>query len=186
MKKSFQVLGVVLFVALFSLTSNAQDYGVFGGFNSSEFDSSVSWDREFGIEVGATANIGLQDNLSIRTGAGIVTKSSTSKNFGSKTELSMTYLEIPATLFYAATETIGFFGGLNLDLKIADDCEVGGRDCDPDTETIVINLPLGARFNIQDEHNIEPILELGVTDLADDVKLGNSLSIRYIYMFGKQ
>ncbi len=184
-----KLLGLLLtsiFALSLSLTAIAQDYGVFGGFNSSEFDSSRSWDREFGIELGATANIELQNRLSLRTGAGIVQKNSSAKTPAGKQELSVTYIEIPGTLFFAATSTIGFFGGLNLDLKVADDCDFNGGSCDPDTETIVINLPLGARFNIQDDHNIEPILELGVTDIADDVKLGNTLSIRYIYMFGKR
>lgn len=167
------------------LAASANSFGVFGGLNSNEFKSSGnSWDREFGFEFGMSAIIPLQGQLFFRTGAGFLQKNSTLKAGGNAYDFNMTYLQIPATLMYDLTPQVGLYSGLNIDLKINDECETSGGSCTVGgAKTIVMNLPIGARYNLAGSHYIEGDLELGLTDLARSTKLSNALAARYVYMF---
>lgn len=149
----------------------------FVGINNSEYDEG-NWDRDFGVELGASYVMPLANSLSLRSGAGLVQKNS---ELGS-TSVKYLYLEIPLTLMFQANAELAFFGGFNFDMKLN-----SSPSSVTNEEFIVVNLPLGARYNLQGPHSIEGILEFGITDMATppagDYKLANSLSFRYLYTF---
>lgn len=180
-----RIFALISSLLLVSSTSFAQSYGVFGGFNSSVYDNDVAdFDREFGLELGFEALLTIQSGLIFRTGAGIVGKNSSAESAGLRGEFGLTYLQFPATVMFVATSTVSIFGGLNLNLLISDHCELNGVSCSiQETETLMISLPLGARFHLQGPHYIEPIIEFGMTDAMGDTKVSNSIAGRYVYMF---
>ena len=163
-----------------TLSAQAQTWGVFGGVNSTIYEASgVDFDRDFGLELGVTVVHMYQTSWGLRTGAGFVGKNSSRGS----TELGLSYLEIPATLLFRASPKVQLFGGLNLNLNLSDHCEVDGAACSWNAESLVVNLPLGARIGLEGPHFIEPIVEFGITDVANTTQIGNSLSVRYIYLF---
>lgn len=170
---------VSLMIVLTSLSAHADKLSLFGGLNSTEFDGGGNWDREFGYEFGASYVKNFQPKFALRTGGGIVKKQSEFDAVGGSTDVEYLFLEIPATLMFAVTSQFHVFGGFNLDITLADD---GTR-----SESFALNLPLGVRYNIEGPHSIEGIFEFGITDIAkSDVKIGNSLSVRYLYDFTVQ
>lgn len=176
MKNQFINIVFVAMAITFSSAAQADQLSLFGGLNSTEFDGAGSWDRDFGLELGASYVAPLQGNLSLRSGAGIVQKNSELNAGAFSRDVEFLMLEIPATLMYKLNQKLQIFGGLNLDITLADD--------GTQSESFAVNLPLGGRYNIQGPHSVEAILELGVTDIMDaDVKIGNSLSFRYLYDF---
>ena len=169
---------IALMALVFTATSAhaEEQLSLFGGLNTTEFDGGGNWDRKFGFEFGATYISPLQGNLSLRTGAGIVQKNSEFSVTGFSRDVDFMFLEIPATLMFTVNNQWNLFGGLNLDITLADD---GAK-----SESFALNLPLGARCHLKGPHSLEAILELGITDIIDsDVKIGNSLSFRYLYDF---
>jgi hypothetical protein len=171
------LLIVVLCVIGFS--AQAQQWSGYVGLNNSEYSGDGSWDRDFGIEIGAGYLLPITGSLFLRTGAGVVQKNSESGS----TSVKYTYIELPLTLMVQAQPNLSFFGGFNFDIKFASSpSSVSGE------EFIVVNLPLGARYNLNGPHSIEGMLEFGITDMANSnsggkYKLGNSLVARYVYSF---
>ncbi len=164
----------------FALTADAQTWGVFGGVNSTIYHATgVDFERDFGLEAGVTVLNMFRPSFGLRTGAGFVGKNSSS---GSR-EYGLTYLEIPVTLLFRAGNKVQLFGGLNVNLNLADKCEVDGGACAVNAESLVMNLPIGARIGIEGPHYIEPIVEFGLTDVEGSAQIGNSLSVRYVYLF---
>lgn len=178
-------LTLILSVLLFGSVAQARQLGVFGGFNSTEFDSSASWDRELGFEGGMTAHFDVNSEFIFRTGAGFVQKNSSTTLFGTTTDIEFLYLEIPVTVLYYFNDMVGMIGGLNFDFKFTDDCSRAGSNCTvTDPESLVFNLVLGAHIKFNENSRFEPLLEIvGLSDVARDTKISNSLSFRYVYMF---
>lgn len=177
---------VALFLAAlcFSWTGAAQTFGVFGGINSTVYEDGrgTDYSRDFGLEAGITALYQFQQNLGLRTGAGFVGKNSSL----SSRDYSLIYLEVPATLMFRASPSVQLFGGLNLDFNISKKCvAAGGGSCGVNANSVVVNLPLGARVRAKGPHYVEPILEFGLTDIASGVEMGNSFSVRYVYLFSR-
>lgn len=159
----------------FGLNANAEIVGVFVGFNNTEFDGPGDWDREFSWEFGTAYDIPIQNNFTFRTGAGIVQKASEADVINKKIEF--VFLEVPATVMYRFNKYIAIFGGLNLDITLADD---GAK-----SEAFALNIiPAGARFSWAPNHGMETFFEFGLTDIAEvDTKIGNSIAVRYRYEF---
>lgn len=182
MTSFFKLLVVAAFMA--AQSAQATQWGAFGGFNMSEYDGdNVSYDKELGLEVGATAHIDM-GGLVFRTGAGYVQKNSSVEVLGTNVDFSLSYLEVPVTALFWINDTVGIFGGLNFDLNIGDDCEITGGTCTmTDPDSLVYNLSLGGHFKVSDMSRIEAQFELGLSDIATDTKLGNSIGARYVHMF---
>jgi hypothetical protein len=174
---------IISLLTTFGFSAHAQfDNGKLSGFvglNNSEYTGDGSWDRDFGVELGAGYLMPINGSLFLRTGLGLVQRNSETGS----TSVKYLYAEIPLTLMFQVQPNIGIFGGFNFDVKMnSSPGSVSGE------ETIVVNLPLGARFTLEGPHSIEAILEFGVTDMADSAaggkyKLGNSLAGRYVYTF---
>lgn len=182
MKYKFALLILTFFLGT---SVHAGQYGFFGGLNSTEFDSDASWDRELGFEGGVTAHFDIQDKFLLRTGAGFVQKKSSTQVLGSSIDLEFSYLEVPVTVLYDINDSVGLIGGLNFDIKLSDSCGSSVlTSCSVlDAESLVFNLVLGAHIKLSEESRIEPLIEiLGLSDVASGTKIGNSLSLRYIYM----
>jgi hypothetical protein len=171
---------LAILVSGLSLTANADQWGAYGGLNTTEYDGSASFDREIGLEAGATYHYDM-GNMIVRTGAGYVQKNSSV----GPADFELSYIEIPATGLWFLNDAVGIIGGANVDVKVGDDCSVSGGSCSVnDAESLVLNLVGGAHYKVNDVSRIEGLLEfVGLTDVATDTEIGNSLSARYVHMF---
>lgn len=179
-----------LFVFLLALggTSSAwaeTSLGGVVGVNLTEWDGdNVSYDPEVGFEAGLTAIVPFQGRVALRTGAAYVQKKTSADQTGGKFKGQFDYIEVPITALYSLNDATGIFGGANLDLKVADDCELGGASCTMEKdESFVYNLVVGGRFDVAKPSAIEAFYELGIADIAKDNKIGSSIGLRYVYMF---
>lgn len=168
----------LLVLSLIGFSAQAQWSG-FVGLNNSQYTGDGSWDRDFGVEIGAGYLLPITGSVSLRTGAGLVQKNS---EIGS-TSVKYSYIEVPLTMMFQVQPDLSLFGGFNFDIKVnSSPSSVSGE------ESIVVNLPLGARYTLNGPHALEGMLEFGVTDMADSAaggkyKLGNSFVGRYVYSF---
>lgn len=177
---------LVLLALVMGSAAQAQEFGLFGGINSSVFKTSgLSWKRKIGIGVGGQYFHTINENMVFRTGAGFVQKSSEVTDSGTTLETSFSYLEIPATLLFNINEIVGLIAGFNFDLKMADSCTISGSsNCTlNDAKSFTYSATFGGRFHVQDMHYIEALFELGLADINKNVKLDNSLAVQYAYKF---
>lgn len=194
MKSSFRMITALLFVYMSAV--HAQDstpassgmgdmgMGFFAGLNSTVYDAdNVSFNRAFGFEGGFQAFIPLSGMLSFRTGAGLVQRNSSLDTNGSDIDVTFLFLELPATLYFEAGDSFGFFGGLNFDLKLSGDCSGGGTtSCSPkEPKTLAFNFVVGPRINLGGPHNIEIPLEIGMSEIFKETKISNSFAVRYAF-----
>lgn len=174
---------IFLIVSMLCLSnvSVAADFNAYGGISSTEFDGDGNWDREYGFDFGVLYMRPLQQNLWLRTGAGISQRNSDLIIFANNNiAVDFTLLEIPITAYYSITKMWAVFGGLNFNLVLDDDDVTGAK-------SFVFNLPLGFRVNLSGPHSIEGFYEMGVTDLASsgsgDFKVGSTIGAKYLYSF---
>lgn len=164
-----------------SFNAMANDMGFYAGLNMTEIKTdTVSYDSEIGFDLGMSyiADLGLP--FLVRTGAGLSVKNSSY----SIIDVSLTYLEVPATAFFKFNDQFAGFAGLNFLLNVADDCEVSGGTCTlNDPETFVMALALGTRINLAAGSDIEVVYEKGLTEVAEDVDHEYSFGARYVHSF---
>lgn len=170
---------ILLFALCLSLivpNASAAQLAGYVGLNSTEFAGTGNWDREFGVDFGVLYLTPLKQNIFLRTGAGIAQRNSEIGPIG----VDFLLLEVPATVLFHLNNSVSLFGGLTFNLVLDDDDVRGGR-------SFVVNLPIGARFQMGGPHAIEAFLELGVTDLASsgsvDIHVGNAIGAKYVYTF---
>jgi hypothetical protein len=166
-------------VALMSFSVHAKNKhkdGVFGLINYSEFEQDgVSYDNDFGFGMGWTRYYDMNPNFTFRTGAGLVGKNSVLEGTPDK-QVDILYLEIPLTGLFMLSPQAGLFGGLNMNLK-----QMASESAD--FERFVFTLVLGGHFIAGKNSVIEPYLELGIQDIADETELKNSLGLKYVYFY---
>lgn len=159
-----------------AFTANAQDYrlGTFGEVNMNEYDADgADSDLELGFGVGAHVEADWM-NLNWRSGVGLLQRNSTVTD----TDFEVMYLQVPLTLIFEFNNFVRPFAGLAANLNINDDVPTG-----VDADTFMFTIPLGVHFHVSEQHRVEAIYDLGMTEVADDVDLGTSLAARYVYMF---
>lgn len=179
-----RLLLTVLATVGIATSAAAQDikWGGFAGLNMNEFDTdSASFDAEMGFEFGAQAHIDWM-GWTWRTGAGLVQRNSSIEAAGSTTDYEVMYLQVPATLLWSVNEMWHLFGGLALNLAVSDDLPDG-----TDAESMVLTLPIGVQFAINDMHRVEAQYELGLGDVLDasgtTADLASAMGVRYVYMW---
>lgn len=174
---------IIFFLCVLSWNTYALQWGGFLGFNYTEFESTVSWDHKLGLELGAVATHMITNNLFFRSGLGYVQKNSSTKAVSSGANIELTYLEIPVTILFKFADPVSLIGGINVHLKLSNEC--GGVSCGSiEPESYVANMMIGASFKTKDGKQIETLIEMdGLTDIARNITIGTSLSVRYVYMF---
>lgn len=168
-------------IALVPVIAGAANFNAFGGISSTEFDGDGNWDREYGFDFGVLYMRPLQQNLWLRTGAGIAQRNSDLVISGNNViSVDFTLLEIPVTAYYEITKMWAVFGGINFNLVLDDDDVTGAK-------SFVFNLPLGFRVNLSGPHSLEGFYEMGITDLASsssgNFKVGSAMGVKYLYSF---
>ena len=184
---------LALLIAFSSLTALAETkLGIMGSllYNTSETDSfagsnNVDEESELSLGAGVRALMGIKDQLYFRSGASIVQKEWSYTVGNSSADLSMLYLSIPATLYWKASNQVGFFGGLNIQSKLSDDCEgsgaLSGRNCKiPNQKGIVLPAVLGFDFAFTDVFSMEISYEYAMMDTAKDIKVSSGV-VSFIY-----
>lgn len=187
------VLALSLFISAASANALEITHGIFGGLSFSKFKTDgidEDYDVDAGAEVGYSILLPFSDGFAVRTGAGLVTKNSTVDTgllSNGDRSIKMTYLEIPVTAYIPFGEIVSGIAGINLDVKLADDCEqdFGGSCSVNDDKSLVTTGVFGARFKLggSGQHNLEALLEFGITDMYKDTKLEFGHSARYVYNF---
>ena len=98
-------------------------------------------------------------------------------------EASITYLNIPLTLYWKASPKVGLFGGSALNAKLSDDCEASGdfEDCTlKDPESLVLPLILGFDFSFADRFGIEASYEYALMDAVEATKVSSAV-VSFLY-----
>lgn len=189
------MIRICLAVALLISVAQAQaleiTQGAFGGLSFSKFKTDGSghdFDISPALEVGYSILLPFSDSFALRTGAGLIGKNSTldtgALNNGD-VDIHLTYLEIPITAYIPLSQVVSGIAGINLDIKLADDCErdFGGSCSLRDDKSLVTSAVGGLRFNLNGPQNLEALLEFGITDMYQDTKLEFGHSLRYVYNF---
>jgi hypothetical protein len=167
----------LLILATLTLSAHAQykhKDGVFGLINQSEYEESgVDYEKDFGFGLGWTRYYE-KERGAFRTGLGIVSRNSKDKS--TKAQEDVQYLEIPFTLLVKTSDSFGFFGGVNLNMKfmstVADDYE-----------RFLLTFILGGHIKAGEKSAFEPYMEFGMQDVAEDQELKNSFGIKYVYFY---
>ncbi len=168
-------------------------WGATAGINMTTLKmTGVNWDSTMGYTAGAQTIFSLADvtpGLGLRTGLSYLQMNGEGKNTGITVKSETTYAEIPVTALYAFDDMWSMFGGLNLDLKLADKCTAGGADCTGVSyESLVYTFAIGPRVAFG-QHTIEAGYEVGLKEVAKDDATGEKMKIdsfygaNYSYMF---
>ena len=185
----------ILFLVSFGAQADSK-MGLMGSllFNTVDIDgpaSSTLEDKsEIGFGVGMRALLTLNDRLYLRTGAGIVKKAfslETDTPAAGNIDVSLIYLNIPATLYLKASPQVGIFAGTAINAKLSDDVSssgsLSGLDKDAkDTESMVFPAILGFDFMFNDQISLELSSEYGLMEPAKDLKV-SSLVTSLVYNF---
>ncbi len=182
-------------------SSGGVTHSIYGGFSLTKFEFGGASDDDVessaGLETGYSLLVPFTSGgFGLRTGAGIVQKSSTVETvtgiFTDEYTITLTYIEIPVTAFIPfGRGPVAGIAGANLDILVDDDCEEDFGVCpagaSDDYKDLVVNAVLGARFRLggpSSRHNLEALFEFGVTDIDEnDSKVDISHSGRYVYNF---
>ncbi|HXH29193.1 MAG TPA: outer membrane beta-barrel protein [Bacteriovoracaceae bacterium] len=188
---------IMLLVLLVGTAAHADSkMGLMGSllFNTVEIDgqnpSKLEENSEIGFGIGMRALLTLNDRLYLRTGAGIVKKAfglETSTGPQGDIDVSIIYLNIPATLYLKASPQVGIFAGTAINAKLSDDVEGGGSlanatDDANDTESMVFPAILGFEFMFNEQISLELSYEYGIMESAKDLKV-SSLVTSLVYNF---
>ena len=154
-----------------SVSSNTPDTG--------NLDTASGDDKsEIGYGVGMRALMGISEALFFRSGVGLVWK-----NFGydvnvsgvkGRYDLSFIYFNVPLTLYWKASDRVGFFGGTALNAKINSTCDESGAvsSCSiKGRRSLVFPLIVGFDFNLSEVVGLELSYEHGITETAKDLKV---------------
>lgn len=183
---------LTLFVVSISVVQADTKLSVMGSvtYNSPDNDRVDQVGEEvskLGLGAGMRALMGIKDQFHFRSGAGLVSKNVGYDVAGDDYELSFVYLNIPLTLYWQASEQVGFFGGTAINAKLSDDCEVdsGNGNCTIDgDETLVFPAVLGFDFSFNEKMGMEVSYEYGLTDTSKHLKIHSAVA-SFLYHFDK-
>lgn len=192
MLKSLAILCLILSFNTFADTK----LGIMGSifYNTSDTEDidevdGISEESAASFGIGMRAIMGINDQLHFRSGAGLIQKKWTYEvdYLGVKSDIdaSITYLSIPATLYWKASPQVGLFGGTNIQAKLDDDVEADGDldDADLDLEkvkTVVLPLVLGFDFSFNEQLSMELSYEYGIMDTVEDTKVSSGV-LSFVY-----
>lgn len=198
----FLVLAVLMTSAIAQADSRI---GVMGSYvwNNPENDKFEDIDGSetesrgtFGVGVRALA--GINDQFFVRTGAGIIQKKaqfefSNPAVVDGDVEYSVTYLNIPATLYMKAAPTFGIFFGTALQAKLSDSCKgsttpSGGSSTKcrvQDASSVVLPAILGFDWAVSENISLELSYEHALMNAVKDTKIHSALA-SIVYNFDQQ
>jgi hypothetical protein len=156
-------------------------------FNNPEFDDlsgTTNVDEASGVGFGAglRALMGINNQLHVRSGAGLVQKKAGIEynvlGMKGETTYTYTYLSIPLALYWKASPQVGFFGGTAMNAKMADDCETSGAGtCESVGEkSLVFPAIIGFDFNFTDKFGMELSYEHGIMETAKDLRIHSAVA----------
>jgi hypothetical protein len=172
-----------IFGMLLSLQVNAYQMGAVLGYrlnDASAVSSGVSVDGNGAFQVGALAYIPILGKIELRTGVLYVQRYFEVKSGASTNDAKLAYAELPITAMYRFMEYGGLFAGVNLGLKIADDC--GGVDCSG-LKSSVLPITFGAHFMAAPQVAVEVFYEMVSSNLYDELKDASALGVNAIVTF---
>lgn len=178
--KSLFTLCAVLF-AVTASAANYTDMALEVGFRSQNGDvTGASTNAKAGYQVGLTAAFPVADQWSVRTGILYTQKNVETSVLTVKQDLKFTYAEIPVTALFKFADYGGIYGGLNLSLKLDDDC--GTTDC-TGVKSFTTPLVIGAAFKFAPQLGGSVYIESLSGEVADNVKnftaIGANLMITF-------
>ncbi|MCB9026938.1 MAG: hypothetical protein H6625_11505 [Bdellovibrionaceae bacterium] len=184
-----KILLVAMPLLLMSFTAQAYEMGLTGGVVTTALDESNSkpeLDGKAGYQLGVLGFIDVVEDSFFRTGA-IVSNRKFDADLTATVSLDaeLMSLEVPITYLMMFSDYAGLFGGLKLGLNLSDKCSVSDASfkCDMDPESIFYAANVGGHFRFVPDFGIEVEYNLGLSDMAKDYKLKNSLGVGIFYLF---
>ena len=177
--KSLLTLCAVLFAVTVS-AANYTDMAIEVGFRSQNGDvTGGETNAKVGYQVGVTAAFPVADMWSIRSGL-LYTQKNVELEGTPNQDLKFTYAEVPVTALYKFADYGGVYAGINLSMKLDDDC--GTAFC-KGVKSLTTPIVVGAAFKFAPQLGGSVYLESLSGEVADDVKnftaIGANLMITF-------
>lgn len=96
-------------------------------------------------------------------------------------ETELQTLEVPIAYLMRFNEAAGVFGGVHLGVNLSDRCTVtrGTATCDLETKSLFYGVMVGGSFQFHPNYFFDLSYIHGLSDLAKDVKLDNSITVNF-------
>jgi hypothetical protein len=179
---------------LMGMTAQAQEFVLSAGFRSTSASTDLvttgttySVTGKNGFQIGGVGFIPLSNQFNFRTGFLFtqrfmeVTATSTSTT---KTDVELTYIDIPLTAMYKFNDYGGFFGGIVLGLNQAKECKTTSATTNcAGAASSVIPLTMGLSFKFAPNFGGELAYEMVSGKLADIVSDAKSIGVNLLIYF---
>ena len=176
-------------LTVFAFQANAYEMGLTGGMQSTKFKADTAGsdvDGVAGYYAGILGFIEAGDDSYFRTGV-FLSQRKFESDLGANSTLegTLTSLDIPLTYMFMFSEYAGVYGGLKLGLNMSDDCSISNSaaTCDADAESLYYAADVGGHFRFVPNFGLEVDFNMGLSDIAKDVKLETALAVGLFYLF---
>ncbi|MGE3682740.1 MAG: outer membrane beta-barrel protein [Bdellovibrionales bacterium] len=173
---------------LISAPAWAQEYGALVGVHQTDAETSAtgaSIDGKLNFKGGLAVAFELMENSRFRTGVIYNRRHIEVEAASLTTEYNFSYLDIPALYQHSFNEMFGLFGGLVIGVNVSDDVEApsGTTAADPDAETMIPLLTVGANLMFDDMIGFDFYYERGMGDIAEDLENYSTFGANFLYWF---
>ena len=169
----------ILIASLFIFNLNAQEFEAQLGVNMSNLSGDDADDTKmsYGLHLGLNVLLPINDIFNIKTGALYSTKgaSVSDQEDDYKSEINLSYIEIPMNLLYPFSEQFILQGGPYLGVLTSSKIKITSdgnptpeTDWSDETSGLDFGLNLGGTYNINEEMGISFGYQFGFTSVAVD------------------
>jgi hypothetical protein len=183
----FRNIFATIFVLVFSQNLFAQKVGVALGFSqmSVEADAGITPQAEGGLLGGALFYNNFSESMMQRIGVLYSQRDFSYKTGASKTNVSLSYLQVPLSIGLVMNPNFAVFGGLNLNLNVGKSCSYDNSTA-PCTLSGVksadLGLNLGINLTFMDNFGLEAFYEKSLGKVMDNTTGASTLGIALLYL----
>jgi hypothetical protein len=188
MRRLRKILVLVLFCCGFSQFSQAQLVGWGVGFRQTSLAGKDGFtvDSNLGLQAGALYFGPLTSNLEMRAGAFISQRNFSIKPTGagssSKTDYSLTYIDVPAALGWSPNKAMTLFAGPLLNLNVSKQSSSGADSLDnAGIKSFGLGLTAGVTAKFASDYGLEVFVERPGT-LSDNTSNPMSVGVNFLVL----
>jgi hypothetical protein len=191
----FTILTTTLTTIFIAVGAQAQDFALSAGFRNTSASADTaptgttySISAKNGFQLGGIGFFPLNEQVFLRSGLlytqRFVEFSSTTGTIVTKTDVELSYIDIPATVMYKFSDYGGVFGGVVVGLNQSKDCKTSttSTNC-TGTNSSITPITLGLSFKFAPNMGGEFSYESTSGSLATSVTEAKSIGINFLVFF---
>lgn len=185
MKNLLLCAAIAVFV-LGNMTAQEVKFGAKAGVNFASLtgDDADGLDGRTSLHFGFVANIGISESFSVQPELLYSSQGFTLSEFGIDVTGKLDYINLPILADFKVADNFSLQVGPQVGFVVTDKVEAEGESEDLDAESIDFGAVLGAQFKMETGLFFQARYNLGLSDVASDADLKNSvLSFSVGYFF---